>query len=98
MDSLAILNRIEEKRNALGITKTDLYRDCHITASAFSQWKTGETKPSPKSLSRIAAYLDTTFSEMTTLRSGYRYYRDYGLTKAVKDQYIREYNGDSIRD
>ena len=46
----------------------------------------------------LAAYLDTTFSEMTVLRSGYRYYRDYGLTLAAKEQYRREYDVDCRED
>ena len=35
---------------------------------------------------------------MTVLRSGYRYYRDYGLTLAAKEQYRREYDVDCRED
>ena len=54
----------------------------------------GYAKPYNEFRNNLAAYLDTTFSEMTTLRSGYRYYRDYGLTLAAKEQYRREYDVD----
>jgi P4 family phage/plasmid primase-like protien len=35
----------------------------------------------------LAAYLKTTFDEMTVRRSGYKYYRDYGLTLEAKELY-----------
>lgn len=54
----------------------------------------GYAKPYNEFRNNLAAYLDTTFSEMTTLRSGYRYYRDFGLTLAAKEQYRREYDVD----
>ena len=58
----------------------------------------GYAKPYNEFRNNLAAYLDTTFSEMTTLRNGYRYYRDYGLTLAAKEQYRREYDVDCRED
>lgn len=52
------------------------------------------TKNSKEFRSSLAGYLGTTFEEMTVLRKGYRYYKEYGLTLAVKEQYRREYDVD----
>jgi len=66
LDILAILNRIEALLKAQGRTKTQLYTACGITASAVSQWKSGRTTPYPKTLQRIADYLDVSYEYLTT--------------------------------
>ena len=46
------------------------------------------------SFNKLAAYLNTTFSAMTTRQKGNTYYRDYSLTLEAKEQYQREYGFD----
>ena len=46
----------------------------------------------------LAEHLGTTFEEMTVIRSGYRYYRDYGLTFEAKNTFIKEYGYDNMED
>ena len=58
----------------------------------------GYAKPYNEFRNNLAAYLDTTFDEMTVLRRGYRYYKEYGLTLAAKEQYHREYDVDGRED
>lgn len=57
MDILAILNRVDDLLKEQGRTKADLYSSCPVSASAVSQWKSGKTTPSVKSLQSIADFL-----------------------------------------
>lgn len=61
MDILAILNRIEGLLKESGRSKAELYATCSVSASAVSQWKSGRTSPSTKSLQRIADYLNVSY-------------------------------------
>ena len=58
--SIAILDRIEKKRQAAGISKTDMYRATGTSSSALSQWRTGLTKPATRSIDALAKCLGTT--------------------------------------
>lgn len=53
--------QIVDNINALlylkGIPKMSFYKACGITASAYSQWKSGLTVPTLASLNKIAKYL-----------------------------------------
>ena len=66
MDILAILNRIEVLLKVQGHTKSEFYKACDITASAFSQWKSGRTTPYPKTLQRIADFLGISYEYLVT--------------------------------
>lgn len=61
MDILAILNRIEVLLKESGHSKSELYAACSVSASAISQWKSGRTSPSTKSLQNIADYLNVSY-------------------------------------
>lgn len=61
LDILAILNRIEGLLKESGRSKSELYAACSLTSSAISQWKSGKTSPSTKSLQRIADYLNVSY-------------------------------------
>lgn len=58
--TLAMMERIEQKRLEAGISKAELFERCKITQGAFSQWKTGRTMPLIKSIRAIAQALNTT--------------------------------------
>lgn len=59
---------IVENINAIlemkGIPKMRFYQACGITASAYSQWKSGTTAPTLKSLARIAQYLGVPLADL----------------------------------
>lgn len=61
MDILAILNRIEVLLKDSGRSKSDLYAACSVSSSAVSQWKSGRTRPSVRSLQNIADYLNVSY-------------------------------------
>lgn len=61
MDILAILNRVEVLLRESGHSKSELYAACSVSASAISQWKSGRTSPSTKSLQSIADYLNVSY-------------------------------------
>ena len=54
----------------------------------------GYAKTAKEFREELAAYLDTTFSAMTTRQKGNTYYRDYSLTLEAKEQYRKEYGYD----
>lgn len=54
-----MLDRVEKLRRKAGITKAALYAASNTSSSAFSQWRSGLTKPSSKSLSNLAEVLNT---------------------------------------
>lgn len=54
------VRRIKARAAELGISMTDLYRDCQITSGTVSQWKNGLTNPRLVNILRIAEYLRTT--------------------------------------
>lgn len=56
---LAMLDRIEKKRLKTGMSKTELYKAAQVTASAFSQWRSGTTIPKIETINRIAEVLNT---------------------------------------
>ena len=56
MDTRAMIRRINAELLARGISKAQFYKDCEITSGAYSQWNTGRSGPSRKTISRIAAY------------------------------------------
>lgn len=58
--SIEILERIEEKRRAAGIQKTAMFKASGTSSSALSQWRTGLTKPSMRSIAALAECLGTT--------------------------------------
>lgn len=61
MDIIAILDRIEALLKKAGHSKAELYEACSVSASAVSQWKSGKTNPSTKSLQNIANYLNVSY-------------------------------------
>ena len=54
----------------------------------------GYAKTAKEFREELAAYLDTTYTDMTIRRNGNTYYRDYTLTLETKEQYPREYGYD----
>lgn len=66
MDILAILNRIDTTLKERGYSKAELYSACSVSASAVSQWKSGRTDPSTKSLHRIADFLNVSYEYLVT--------------------------------
>ena len=61
MDGLEFTQTIEKKLKALGIKKTDFYKECGISSASFSQWRTGKHVPEYSTLQRINAFLGTSF-------------------------------------
>ena len=60
LHSVQILERIEQKRKAAGISKAEMYRATGTSSSALSQWRTGLTKPAIRSIDALAKCLGTT--------------------------------------
>ena len=60
MDWAEVINRINALVRAKGVSKMQFYKDCEITGSAMSQWKTGLTQPRHATLAKIAEYLGVT--------------------------------------
>lgn len=60
LHSVAILDRIEQKRKEAGISKSEMYRATGTSSSALSQWRTGLTKPATRSIDALAKCLNTT--------------------------------------
>lgn len=60
--------QIVENINALlylkGVPKMSFYRACGITASAYSQWKSGLTVPTLASLDKISKYLGVSMTDL----------------------------------
>jgi transcriptional regulator with XRE-family HTH domain len=57
MDNKEMVCRINALLAERNISKTQFFADCGITSGAYSQWNTGKTSPTRKSLQRIAEYL-----------------------------------------
>lgn len=68
-DVLSMLNRIDEVRIQKKISKGDLYMKSGITASAISQWRSGKTKPSLESVTKIAEILGVSVDELFDIPS-----------------------------
>lgn len=51
-----IFDRINKLITDKGITGAELSRDLGLSNSIYSQWKSGATKPSPKTIKKIADY------------------------------------------
>lgn len=68
-DVLSMLNRIDEIRIQKKISKGDLYTKSGITASAISQWRSGKTKPSLESVTKIAEILGVSIDELLDIPS-----------------------------
>jgi transcriptional regulator with XRE-family HTH domain len=54
LDTLAMLRRIDDLLRERGMTKADFYSQCKITDGAISQWRTGKTSPSNRSIEKMA--------------------------------------------
>jgi len=66
MKSIAI--RIRESRKLKKISQKELSELISVTASAISQYETGQSEPSIKKLSKIAIALDVSFEWLATGR------------------------------
>ena len=55
-----IIDRINLRLSVLVKTGADMSRDLDLSNSTYSQWNTRKTKPSNKTLAKIAPYLQTT--------------------------------------
>lgn len=52
-----VVKKIDALLTEEGIPKMKFYKDCKITAGAYSQWRAGLTTPTLNTLDRIARYL-----------------------------------------
>ncbi len=66
MKSISI--RIRESRKLKNISQKDLSEMIEVTASAISQYETGQSEPSIKKLAKIAVALDVSFEWLATGR------------------------------
>lgn len=57
MDVLDMIDRIESILKERNITKGEFYKGCKLTDGAFSQWRTGRSNPSQRSISKISDFL-----------------------------------------
>ena len=46
LDMLTVGERIKKRRNELGLSQTDIYKECEITSGALSKIENGKTVPS----------------------------------------------------
>lgn len=96
MDWAEVINRINALLKAKGIAKMQFFKDCGITGSAMSQWKSGLTQPRHATLTRIADYLGVTVSYLLNGDDDLRaaFYGEEDLTeeeKAILWTDVREY-------
>ena len=63
---MTMVMRINALLAEKGISKSDFYAKCHVSSGAYSQWNTGKTTPSRKSVEMIAEYLNTTVEYLLT--------------------------------
>lgn len=61
MNIKEILSRINALLISKEIPKMQFYKDVGITSGAITQWKTGNTHPSLRTLNTIAEYLGVTY-------------------------------------
>ena len=61
MDSIAKINAILKRR---GLSGADLETMIGVSNSVYSQWNTRKTKPSSKSLRKVAEVLDVPLSDL----------------------------------
>lgn len=61
MDTLAIVNRIEECLESSGMRKSTFYRLSGISSASLSQWRTGLYAPSEKKLEDAARCLGVSY-------------------------------------
>lgn len=57
MDSVGFVERMETQLDKLGIAKQTFYTACGVSSSAVSQWRTGRTAPSQRTIEKIASFL-----------------------------------------
>ena len=74
---MSTIDRINARLAELGKTGAEMTRDIGLSNSIYSQWNTGKTKPSNKTIARIAEYLDVTVD--------YLLGRDMPIAKAQKN-------------
>ena len=54
----------------------------------------GYAKTAKEFREELSAYLGSTFADLTVVRNGYKYYKDYGLTLEAKEMYVSAYGYD----
>lgn len=64
MDYLSIISRIDAEVKAQGLKKAKFYEDVGVSSQAFSQWRTGETKPTNENLEIIANVLNMELKDL----------------------------------
>ena len=61
-----VIDRINERLAVIGKNGAEMSRDLGLSNSIYSQWNTGKTKPSKKTISLLAPYLKTTAEYLLT--------------------------------
>ncbi len=56
---MSVIDRIAERMKELGVSQARVARELEITRASVSQWFSGRSKPSDKSISKLAVILDT---------------------------------------
>ena len=54
----------------------------------------GYAKTAKEFREELSAYLGAAFADLTVVRNGYKYYKDYGLTLEAKELYASAYGYD----
>lgn len=78
---MEIIDRINKRLAIIGKTGAEMSRDLGLSNSAYSQWNTGKTKPSKKTLVLIAPYLGTTVEYLLTGKEKPAGHTDDGFSK-----------------
>lgn len=66
INMIGIGNRIKARRNELGLTQTDIYRECGIASGALSKIENGKTTPSIIAFYRLSQVLECDMNWLAT--------------------------------
>lgn len=61
-----VIDRINLRLAEIGKTGADMSRALNLSNSIYSQWNTRKTKPSKKTIAKVASYLDVSVEYLLT--------------------------------
>lgn len=66
-----LLNNIEQLISQKNISKMEFYKDISISPGSFGDWRSGKSKPSVKTLNKLATYFNCSLDELLENKKTY---------------------------
>lgn len=66
-----LLNNIEKLISKKNISKMEFYKEISISPGSFGDWRSGKSKPSVKTLNKLASYFNCSLEELLENKKSY---------------------------